>query len=94
MKRNEWSWRQLRDLPVRARSAILEALDALDAHLSAVVVIGAQTIYLRANAPVAVAEVTKDGDIALDLRRLDDDRSRVRVPLSPELVLSSSVRNG
>lgn len=62
------------DLLVRARSALLDALGALEAHLAAVVVIGAQAVYLRtANAPVAVAEATKDSDIALDPRSLDDD---------------------
>lgn len=62
------------DLLVRARSALLDALDALDAHLASVVIIGAQAVYLRtASAPVAVAEATKDSDIALDPRSLADD---------------------
>jgi hypothetical protein len=47
---------------------------ALDAHREAVIVIGAQAIYLRtAGTPVALAEATKDSDLALDPRRLDDD---------------------
>ena len=55
------------DLLVRARAALLDALDALEAHRESVVVIGAQAIYLRtASAPVAVAEATKDSDLALD----------------------------
>ncbi|MFI6451424.1 hypothetical protein ACIBF6_07685 [Streptosporangium amethystogenes] len=38
------------------------------------IVIGAQAIYLRtAGSPVALAETTKDSDLALDPRRLDDD---------------------
>lgn len=62
------------DLLARARSALLDALDALEPHLASVVVIGAQAVYLRtASAPVAVAEATKDSDIALDPRSLDDD---------------------
>lgn len=62
------------DLLVAARSALLDALGALDAHRDAVVVIGAQAIYLRTNAaPVALAEATKDSDLALDPRRLSDD---------------------
>lgn len=61
------------DLPVRARSALLDALDALGAQRDSVVVIGAQAIYLRtAGAPVAVAEATKDSDIAIDPRSLAD----------------------
>ncbi|GIH72252.1 MULTISPECIES: hypothetical protein [Sphaerimonospora] len=62
------------DLLVRARSALLDALGALDEHREAVIVIGAQAVYLRtAGIPVALAETTKDSDIALDPRRLDDD---------------------
>lgn len=62
------------DLLVRARSALLDALDALGAHRESVVVIGAQAIYLRTSgAYVAVAEATKDSDIAIDPRTLDDD---------------------
>jgi hypothetical protein len=60
-------------LLVAARSALLDALEALGAHRDSVVVIGAQAIYLRtAGAPVAVAEATKDSDIAIDPRNLDD----------------------
>ena len=62
------------DLLVRARSAMLDALDALGAHRESVVVIGAQAIYIRtAGAAVAVAEATKDSDLAIDPRTLDDD---------------------
>ncbi|WP_433373756.1 hypothetical protein [Streptosporangium sp. CA-115845] len=42
-------------------------MGALDAHRDAVIVIGAQAIYLRtAGSPVALAEMTKDSDLALD----------------------------
>ena len=62
------------DLLVRSRSALLDALQALDAHLDAVVVVGAQAIYLRTSAtPVALAETTKDSDLALDPRLLRSD---------------------
>ncbi|HTO00061.1 MAG TPA: hypothetical protein VL068_05235 [Microthrixaceae bacterium] len=62
------------DLLVHARAALLDALDALESHLNSVVIIGAQAIYLRtAGAPVAVAEATKDSDLALDPRTLDND---------------------
>jgi hypothetical protein len=61
------------DLLVRARTALLDALYALEAQREAVVVIGAQAIYLRtAGAAVAVAEATKDSDLALDPRSLGD----------------------
>lgn len=62
------------DLLVRARSALLDALGALEEHRDAVIVIGAQAIYLHTGgAPVALAETTKDSDLALDPTRLDDD---------------------
>lgn len=62
------------DLLVRARSVLLDALVALDVHRDSVVVIGAQAIYLHTgNAPVAVAEATKDSDLGIDLRTLGDD---------------------
>lgn len=62
------------DLLVRARSALLDALIALEEHRESVVVIGAQAIYLHTGlAPVAVAEATKDSDLAIDTRSLADD---------------------
>ena len=62
------------DLLVRSRSALLDALQALDAQRDAVIVIGAQAIYLRtSSAPVALAEATKDSDLALDPRLLRND---------------------
>jgi hypothetical protein len=62
------------DLLVAARAALLDVLNALDTHRAAVVVVGAQAVYLRTNgARVALAEATKDSDLALDPRRLPDD---------------------
>jgi len=61
------------DLLIRARAALLDALEALVDHREAVVVIGAQAIYLHTGgASVALAETTKDSDLALDPRSLDD----------------------
>ena len=61
------------DLLVQSRSALLDALEALAEHRDAVVIIGAQAIYLRTpDAPVALAEATKDSDLALDPRVLGD----------------------
>jgi len=62
------------DLMVRSREALLDTLDALEVHRDSVIVIGAQAIYLRTSgAPVALAEATKDSDLALDPRGLDDE---------------------
>ncbi len=59
------------DLLVAARGALLDALAALRAHLDAVIVIGAQAIYLHTGAAlVGLAEATKDSDLALDTRTL------------------------
>lgn len=59
------------ELIVEARAALLDALDALIGHRDAVVVIGAQAVYLHTHeAPVALAEATKDSDIAVDPRTL------------------------
>lgn len=62
------------NLLVMTRSALLDALGALIEHRDAVVVIGAQTVYLHTgDAPVALAEATKDSDLALDPRFLSSD---------------------
>lgn len=62
------------DLLVRSRSGLLDALEALRDHRDSVIVIGAQAIYIRtAAAPVALAEATKDSDLALDPNLLGDD---------------------
>jgi len=59
------------DLLVRARGILLDALTALDTHHDAVVVIGAQAIYMHTGgAQVALAEATKDSDLAIDARAL------------------------
>ena len=57
-----------------ARSALLDALEALREHRESVIVIGAQAIYLRTgSAEVALAPFTKDSDLALDSRTLAGD---------------------
>lgn len=62
------------DLLVRARSVLLDALDGLREHIHAIIVIGAQAVYLRTGGiDVALAEATKDSDVAVDPRLLADD---------------------
>jgi hypothetical protein len=62
------------ELLIAARRVLLDALQALEAHRDALVVIGAQAIYLHTgDADIALAEATKDSDLAVDPRRLLDD---------------------
>lgn len=50
-----------------ARTGLLDALEAMAAHLDALVIIGAQAVYLRTGPiDVALAEFTTDGDLAID----------------------------
>lgn len=61
------------ELLIAARAALLDALDALVEHRDALVLIGAQAIYLHTGgAAVALAEATKDSDLAVDPRALGD----------------------
>lgn len=61
-------------LIVEARAALLDATAALEAHKDSVILIGAQAIYLRTgNATFALAEATKDSDLAIDPRTLGED---------------------
>jgi hypothetical protein len=62
------------DQMVLARRVLLDALEALFDQRDALVLIGAQAIYLHTRAaPVAVPEATKDNDLAIDRRRLSDE---------------------
>jgi hypothetical protein len=60
------------EVTVHARRALLDALDALRDHRDALVLVGAQAIYLyTGEADVPIATRTKDGDLAIvpaDLR--------------------------
>jgi hypothetical protein len=61
------------NLLIQSRSALLDAVEALVEQRDAVIVVGAQAVYLRTSeAPVALAEATKDSDFALDPRGLSD----------------------
>lgn len=55
--------------PVRMRKVLLDALQALHDHREAVVIVGAQAVYFwTGKAEVALAESTKDIDVAIDSR--------------------------
>jgi hypothetical protein len=56
---------------ILARRALLDVLQILGIHRDAVILVGAQAIYLHVGeADMAVAAMTKDADLALDTRRL------------------------
>jgi hypothetical protein len=74
---------------VLARCVLLDALDALGAHCDAVVLVGAQAVYLHTgDADLAVAPTTTDADIALAPDRLRDK------PLLEEALRSSGFTPG
>jgi hypothetical protein len=59
---------------VLARKVLLDVLEALGDQRAAVVLVGAQAIYLHTgDADLAVAPYTTDGDVALDPSRLRED---------------------
>lgn len=58
---------------VEARRVLLDALEALGTQRDAVVLAGAQAVYLRTGpASLAIAEYTTDGDLAVDPALLTD----------------------
>lgn len=58
---------EIDELYVMARRTLLDALDALGPHRDAIVLVGAQAVYLRVGeADLAVAPFTTDGDLAID----------------------------
>ncbi len=60
-------------LYVAARRVLLDALEDLADHRDAIIVVGAQAVYLHTgSARVGVAEYTTDGDLALASDRLAD----------------------
>lgn len=57
-----------------ARMGLLDALEALESHLDALIIIGAQAVYLHTGAmEIALAEFTTDGDVAVDPDLLSSD---------------------
>ncbi len=61
----------MEDLYRLAREVLIEALHALEPHLDALVLVGAQALYLHVGeADLAIAPYTTDGDLAVDPGRL------------------------
>ena len=59
------------DLYVAARRVLLDGLGALGAHRDALILVGAQAVYLRVGeGDLAVAPYTTDADLAIDPSRL------------------------
>jgi hypothetical protein len=55
------------ELYVMARRVLLDALDTLGHHRDAIVLVGAQAVYLRVgDADLAVTPYTTDGDLVID----------------------------
>lgn len=57
---------------VAARRVLLDSLDAIKEHLSSLILVEAQAVYLRTGeADIAVPPYTTDGDLAIDPRQLN-----------------------
>lgn len=64
---------ELDALYVMARRVLLDALDALGVHRDAIVLVGAQAIYLPVGGgALAIAPFTTDADLAIDLALLSE----------------------
>ena len=62
------------DEVMMARTGLLDALEALESHIDALVIVGAQAVYLHTGATeIALAEFTTDGDVAIDPDLLSSD---------------------
>lgn len=58
---------------IAARQVLLDALEAVREHLDALVLVGAQAVYLRTGeTDLAIAPFTTDGDLAIDPALLSD----------------------
>ena len=80
------------ELYVRARGALLDAAEALGPHLGAVVLVGAQAIYVHTgDADLAVAEYTTDTDLAVAPYTTDADFAVSPVELADEPLLETSL---
>ncbi len=65
---------EMTDAVSLARRGLLDALEALQEHLDAIILVGAQAIYLHTGeADVALAAYTTDGDLVIDPTILGTD---------------------
>ncbi|MEU8416454.1 hypothetical protein AB0C24_27005 [Amycolatopsis japonica] len=64
----------VQELTIVARKVLLDGLTALERHLDALTVVGAQAVYLQtAEVPLAAAAYTSDGDLGVDPQQLADE---------------------
>jgi hypothetical protein len=64
---------------VGARRALLDALQALRPHINALILVGAQAIYLHTgDGELSVSPTTTDADLAINATLLSDDPNLVR----------------
>ncbi|HEV3356193.1 MAG TPA: hypothetical protein VG247_05320 [Pseudonocardiaceae bacterium] len=76
---------------VAARAVLLDALDALEAHLDSIILVGAQAVYLHTgDTDLSVAPTTTDADVALAPDRVADAPLLGAVLASAGFVLSSN----
>src|SRR5690242_4518075 len=76
---------------VAARGVLLDALAALAPQTDAVVVVGAQAVYIRTGSgDIPVALYTKDADLALNPSQLDDDPHVDQLMLQAGFVLQGA----
>src|SRR5262249_47332841 len=62
------------ELTIIARRVLLDAVEALAEQVDAVVLVGAQAVYLRTqDADLSTQVYTADGDLALDPKALADE---------------------
>src|SRR5258708_6389307 len=80
---------------VRARRVLLDALGALHDHLEAVILVGAQAVYLcTGDTDLAVAPYTTDADLALDPDILQSDPKLEEVMQRAGFTLRSASQPG
>lgn len=76
-------------LTVAARRVLLDAVEALEEQRDAIVLVGAQAVYLRSrDAMFSIAAYTSDGDLALDPGRLAGD-PHIELLMSARFTLSN-----
>jgi hypothetical protein len=87
----------LKPLYIAARRVLINALDALGNHRSAVVLVGAQAVYLQAgdaDLEVTVAPFTTDADLGIDPARLGTNPRIIEAMTKANFKLKMKAGNG